>query len=62
MEIILIILTSLLLSAFSLLVYWVGYHEGLKATYKGIKLTKENKDALKGIAEWMNYGGMNESE
>ena len=62
MEIILIILTSALIIAFSLLVYWVGYHEGLKATSKGIKLTKENKDALKGIAEWMNYGGMNDTE
>ena len=57
MEIILIILTITLISAFSLLVYWVGYLEGRKATSKGIELTKENRDAIKGIAEWLNYGG-----
>lgn len=57
MEIILIILTSILMSAFSLLVYWVGYQEGKKAGVKGIELTKNNQEALRGIAEWLNYGG-----
>ena len=62
MEIILIILTGILMSAFSLLVYWVGYHEGQKSQSRGVKLTNENREALKGIAEWLNYGGRNDTE
>lgn len=62
MEIILIVLTSLFISAFSLLVYWVGYQEGRKSVEKGVKLTEQNKNSLKGIAEWLNYGGNYDSE
>lgn len=58
MEIILIILTGVLMSAFSLLVYWVGYQEGKKQKDTGYEpKTPEQIEALKGLAEWMNWGG-----
>lgn len=59
MEIILIILTGVLMSAFSMLVYWVGYQEGKKQKDNtGYEpKTPEQIEALKGLAEWMNWGG-----
>lgn len=58
MEIILIILTSAIISAFTLLVYWVGYQEGKKSHKDGYTpQTPEQKEALRDLAQWLNWGG-----
>lgn len=58
MELILIILTSAVLSAFFVICFYAGYKFGLeKKKDDSLEMNDSNIDAIKGMAEWMNYRG-----
>ena len=58
MNLILIILCGILMGAFNLGFFMLGYYlRSKKPDDKTVELTKDNAEAVKELMRWMNYGG-----
>lgn len=58
MNIILIFLTGILMGAFNVGFFILGYYlRGQKQEDNAVKVTEENKEAIKELMNWINYGG-----
>lgn len=58
MNLILIILTGILMGAFNLGFFMLGYYvKSKRPDNDGMTLTKDNAEFVKEMMEWKNYGG-----
>lgn len=58
MELILIILAGILMGAFNFGFFCLGYYvRSKKPDDNTVTVTEQNKEAIKNIAEWLNYKG-----
>lgn len=58
MEIILIILTGILMGAFNLGFFILGYYvRGKKTNEEGVTVTNENREFIEEMMKWRNYNG-----
>ena len=58
MNLILIILCGILMGAFNLGFFMLGYYlRSKKPDDKTVELTKDNAEAVRELMRWMNYGG-----
>lgn len=58
MELALIILCGILFGAFNFGFFCLGYYiRSKKPDENAINITEQNKEAIKGIADWLNYSG-----
>ena len=58
MEIILIVLTSAIISAFFIGFFLLGYYvRDKKPNNEGVTVTEQNKEFIEEMMRWRNYGG-----
>ena len=57
MEIIMIVLTSALLSAFFLAAYRIGYKDGKEHRDDSVKISEADKEMLRQYANFISYDG-----
>lgn len=58
MNVILIVLCGILMGAFNLGFFMLGYHlRGQKPSEEGVTVTKENMDFIEEMMRWRNYNG-----
>ena len=58
MQVIFIVLCGILMGAFNLGFFMLGYYvRDKKPEENAVELTKDNAEALKEIMRWVNYGG-----
>lgn len=60
MQAILIVLCGILMGAFNLGFFMLGYYlRGQKPSEEGVTVTKENKEFIEEMMRWRNYNGGN---
>lgn len=58
MEIVLIFLVGTLMGAFNFGFFCLGYYvRSKKPDENAVEMTEQNKEAIKGIADWLNFTG-----
>ena len=58
MNLILIVLCGILMGAFNLGFFMLGYYvRGKQTTEDGVTVTKENKEFIEEMMRWRNYNG-----